>query len=103
VHRPDVEELVTHLVRVHGCDETRAMIEVSKREAMIEVQNAGLVAFTPAFADGTPQPKVINLTEGVAERLFEQYSEFEALHTSHHDSRILAMLAEGHPTEGRGL
>lgn len=94
MHRPDVEEMIVHLINEHGCDEARAMLEVTKRQAMIDAQQSGLTGFVPTLADGTPRPTVVNLTDIVSDLLFAQLEDFDALHDAHHGTRILATLTE---------
>lgn len=94
MHRPDVEEMITHLINEHGCDEARSMLEVIRHEALIAAQNSGLTGFVPTDQNGQPQARVINLTDAVADLLFERLAEFADLHDAHHGTRILATLTE---------
>lgn len=93
-HQPDVEEMVGHLIKEHSCDEARAMLELTQRAAMDEVQKSGIASFVPTDAGGQPKTRVINLTDAVADLLFEQLDDFEKLHDVHHGTRMLAALTE---------
>lgn len=84
-HRPDVEELLSHTIRDHGCDAARGLMELERTEAIRDATTLTLAA---------PVDRVINLTDVLADRLLEKLPEIHALHDSHHGSAMFETLTE---------
>lgn len=84
-HRPDVEELILHTVKDHGCDNARALLEVIKQQSIVDASAQTLA---------TPSPRVIDITDVVADGLYERLPEFHALHDEHHVAPLYEKITE---------
>lgn len=84
-HRPDVEELILHAVKDHGCDAVGGIVRLVQQQSLIDASTQTLA---------TPNGRVIDLTDVAADLLFERFAEIHALHDHHHGSDMFEKITE---------
>jgi hypothetical protein len=85
-HQPLAEELLTHLVTVHGCSEAMRIREEVVKEVARSVQSSSLLP-----AQGMRQ---VDVSEQVADEIGRRLETFDRLHDGHHAEQIAAGMLE---------